>query len=204
MLNAEQVDSMQNSTPTNWSQHDNMLVQRSDGDSARFAGDDRLHVRFFTKPRLNPDKSNEANRAIYEDTVYVEIMMPGEKNNIVMRPAWAQDFQRFPKHYAAFQEGAEQVVGTPLTVLPFLSESQVEEFRYLNIRTVEQLAKLADSASQQVMGAQDLKAKAQKFLDALNSNERVLAENAELKARIAALEGGKSGKKEDKAEALFK
>ena len=121
------IDQIQNSTPTDWDRF-NQQLDANDWDKNRFAGDDKLYVRFYMKPRINIDKSTAANRPIYEDTEYVEIMSPGEKNSIIQRPAWEQDYQRFAKHYTLFKQGQkEQEVGTPLKLAPFLTESQVEE-----------------------------------------------------------------------------
>lgn len=188
-LDAQQVETLQNSTPTNWAMFDQQLNERSSWDAGRFAMDDKLYVRFYNKPRLNVEKSNEANRPIYEDTVYVEIMMPGEKNNIIQRPADATDMRRFAKHYEQFKAGvAEQETGTPLKTLPFLSESQIEELSYFKIRTVEKLANLSDSVAQNFMGARELSQKAQRYLQAVTSNESLAEENRTLRARMDALE----------------
>lgn len=188
-LDAQQVEALQNQTPTDWTRFDQQLQERSNWDANRFAFDSKLYVRFYMKPRLNAEKSAEANRAIYEDTVYVEIMAPGEKNSIIQRPAWEQDFVRFAEHYKQFQAGvAEQEVGTPLKALPFLSESQIEELAYFKVRTVEKLANLSDAVMQNFMGARELSQKAQRFLAAINSNEAIAAENRTLKARLDALE----------------
>lgn len=183
-LDAAQVEQLQNSTPTNWATFDQQLDERPDPNAGRFAADSKLHVRFYSKPKYNPDKSAEQNRPIYEDTVYVEIMMPGEKNNIIQRPALSmRDDLRFPQHYAQFMKGQqEQMVGTPLKVLPFLSEAQVEELAYFKIRTVEQLADLADSVN--FMGASEMKQKAQKYLAAINGTEALAAQNRNLQAQL--------------------
>lgn len=189
-LDAQQVDALQNSSPTNWNALDAQLVARSDGDANRFAMDHKLHVRFFMKPRLNADKSAAANRPIYEDAVYVEIMMPGEKNNIVMRPAWEQDFQRFAKHYEQFKAGVtEQLVGTPIKLAPFLSEAQVEELAWFKIKTIEQLAELNDGIN--FMGANDLRQKARRYLEGQTSNQALIEKINELTAQVSALKGKK-------------
>lgn len=183
-LDAAQVEAMQNSTPTNWATFDQQLDERPDANASRFAMDGKLHVRFFSKPKYNPDKSAEENRPIYEDTVYVEIMMPGDKNNIIVRPAASmRDDLRFPKHYEQFQKGQQdQMVGTPLKVLPFLSEAQVEELAYFKVRTVEQLADLSDSVS--FMGAQEMKKRAKAFLEASKGGDVLLEQNRNLQAQV--------------------
>jgi hypothetical protein len=184
MLSAAEVEIKQNAEPTDWSKYDQQLQERSDENAGRFAADGKLHVRFFMRARYNPDLSQENNRPIYEDTEYVEIMMPGEKHNIVVRPAASmRDDLRFPKHYAQFKAGqADQVIGTPLKVLPFLSEARVAELAYFKIRTVEQLADLSDNV--QFMGSQELKQKAKKFLTAMTSGEQLAEQNRNLQTQL--------------------
>jgi hypothetical protein len=184
MLSAAEVEAKQNATPTDWSTYDQQLTERSDENASRFAADSKLHVRFFMRAKYNPDLSAEQNRPIYEDTEYVEIMMPGEKHNIISRPAASmRDDLRFPKQYAQFKAGQEdQVVGTPLKVLPFLSEARVAELAYFKIRTVEQLAELSDTVN--FMGVQELKQKAKKFLSAMTSGEQLAEQNRSLQAQL--------------------
>lgn len=198
LLTAAEVEMKQNAEPTDWSKYDQQLQDRGDENANRFAMDGKLHVRFYSKPKYNPDKSAEENRPIYEDTVYVEIMMPGEKHNIIHRPAASmRDDLRFSKQYAMFKAGqADQIVGTPLKVLPFLSEAQIEEFAYFKIRTVEQLAELSDNVN--FMGAQEYKRKAKGFLEASTTGSKLAEENKnlqaqldEMKAMIVALQAAK-------------
>jgi hypothetical protein len=182
-LDAAQVEALQNSGgPTDWSKFDGGLLQRGPGQLAwPGPGDDKLHVRFFMKPRIDPVESEKQQRPVYKDTPYIEMMMPGEKNVIIREPVWDQHLKRFPQHWQQFLAGeAEQVVGTPLKVAPFLTESQVEELAHFKIRTIEQLADLADSAMN-FMGAPELKQAARKFIDKTKGNDALLA-------RIEALE----------------
>jgi hypothetical protein len=189
-LDAQQVEVLQNSTATDWSRFDQAQGDaRNDGNASRYAFDTKLYVRFYTRPRLNVEKSTEANRPIYEDTEYVEIMAPGEKNSIIQRPANPEDLFRFPKHYEQFRAGIkEQEIGTPLKVLPFLSEANIEELAYFKVRTVESLAHLSDSVMQNFMGARELQQKAQRYLQQVSSGDALLEENRALKNRMDALE----------------
>ena len=96
---------------------------------------------------------------------YIEMMMPGEKNVIIREPVWDQHLKRFPQQWQQFLAGEEeQVVGTPLKVAPFLTESQVEELGFFKIRTIEQLADLSDTGMN-FMGAQELKSAAKRFIE---------------------------------------
>lgn len=186
--NQQQVDAAQNAAPTDFSAFDQQLVNRSNWDVNRFADDAKLHVRFYSKPRLNTDKSAQENRAIYEDTDYVEIMIPGDKHNIIQRPVWEQDIQRFPIHYEKYKKNQEQVVGTPLSAVPFLTQAQVEEFAFFHIRTVEHLAGAPDAVIGRFMGGNGFKAQAKAWLDKSTSGETLLAKINEKDDEIRALQ----------------
>lgn len=173
-LSAEQVQNLQNSEPTDWIKLDAQLQERSNWDSNRFSADEKLHVKFFSKAYRNDEKSMQANRPIYEDKDCIQIMVPGDKHNIIIRPVWDQDLQRWPKLWSDYKAGRAQVEsGTPLKQAPFMTESLCEELAYMNIRTVEQLASLADS-NMGWMGSHDLKRAAQDFLKRTTSTDALI------------------------------
>jgi len=133
----------------------------------RFAGDKSLYVKFYYQPVLDKTKSLAEGRPIYQDKEYVDIIVPGDKGNVVTRPVRPMDRQRWPEIYKAFQENAEQVqIGTPLAVWPGITRSQVEELKYFKVLTVEQLAHMPDSVAQKFMGVNTLRTRAQTFLEA--------------------------------------
>jgi len=139
-------------------------METFDGDPALFtkanAGDDSLFVVFYMGTMKNEDKSIEAGRPIIDDVECCRIIVPGDKNNVIDRPATASDKARFAKQYALFKQGMkedDQSSGTRLTEWPFLSRGQCEEFRYLGIRTVEQLAEVRDDVVAKVPGLVNLK-----------------------------------------------
>ena len=200
VMTAEQVQELQNSEQTDFEALDQKLVDASNWDRNRFAHDDKLHVRWFMKARKDEDASRQAGRAVFKDTEYIEIMVPGDKNNIIQRPAWAQDYQRFQKQYQQFKAGhADQVTGTPLKLAPFLSEAQVEELAYFKIRTIEQLANMNDAIVQRFMGATEFKREAQLMLAKMNSNEEVVERMKEMQQRIKELELQASAKAPEKS-----
>lgn len=156
--------------------------------SGRYHGDENLLVRFFKHPRKDTQASEEAGRPVFKDTDYIEIMQPGNKDSIIKRPASKMDIDRFPEHYRRYQarEDQEAVEGTPLEEWAAITRSQVEELRYLNIRTVEQLANAADVNIQNLMGIGVLKDKAAKYLE--SAKDDAIAEKfAELEAKYEAL-----------------
>jgi hypothetical protein len=160
------------------------------GQSNRFAGDETLLVQFYTRPHLNQTKTTEAGRPIYEDAEYIRILQPGNKDSIIERPARDTDRQRFPKHYQHFksrQEG-EFMSGTPLSEWPGVSRAQVEELKYFNIHTLEQLVGMPDVQAQKIMGVNLLKDRAKKYLEAAQV-ESAAAAIKERDDRIVQLEG---------------
>lgn len=131
------------------------------------AGDDSLFVVFYMGVIRNDARSHDEGRPIFDDRECVRIIVPGDKNNIIDRPCEPSDRQRFAKQYALFKQGVkedEQVSGTRLTDWPFLSRAQSEEFKYLGIRTVEQLAEVRDDIVGRVPGLTTLKQTAQAWL----------------------------------------
>jgi hypothetical protein len=134
---------------------------------SRFHGDNTLLVKFFMNPRINNQKTAKAGRPIYEEVPYIQIMQPGNKDSIVIRPATKMDKNRFIEHFRKFElrEDQEAVEGTLLDEWAGITRSQCEELKYLNVRTVEQLAGMTDSNAQGVMGIAYLKQKANKYLE---------------------------------------
>lgn len=155
------------------------------GNQGRYMGDETLLVRFFLHPRISPAKSAEEQRPIYEELPYVQIMQPGNKDNIVIRPAMQMDKDRFPEHWRKYlaRESQEAVEGTLLDQWPGITRGQCEELKYFNCRTVEQLVAMTDVHAQRIMGYQMLKQKAIKFLETAGS-DKLAAELEERDARI--------------------
>lgn len=180
-----ELDAINQSTPTSFDTLDARMAFMSDGQRVERSQDAKLMVRFYSKQVKNEAKSLEQNRAVYEEKTFINIKIPGDKNNDVNRIAFPEDFQRFPIHYDHFQKGREQVVGTPINALPFLNETQVEEYKAIHIRTVEQLAGMADVQCQKFMGSIDHKQKAQQWLAAFNGADALRAEIEQLKKIIA-------------------
>lgn len=159
--------------------------------SNRFIGDDHLLVKFFTHPKLMRQESEEAQRPIYKETPYIQIMTPGNKDSIIQRPARQMDKDRFPEHWKKFSAREEQTMeGTPLSEVSWVTRSQCEEMKWLNIMTVEQLAALSDTNSQGLMGIGPLKKKAVAYMEKAEKEAtgvKMLAQLQERDDQIAAL-----------------
>ncbi len=171
----------------------------------RHAGDDRLWVQFHVLPMVDDAKSAEEGRPIYRDVEHVRILTPGNKDSIVDRPVTEMDVARFRKQYDTWKTQEKEIVeGTLLTSvardpLLRLTPSQIEELRYFNIRTVEQLANVADVHAQKFMGIGMLKKNAVAYLTASKEKAATTRLEAELESRdnkIASLEQALAGLQE--------
>lgn len=159
--------------------------------NARFAGDAKLFVVFFNHPRKDEAKTLEEGRPMFKDEIYVRIMVPGDKDSVIVRPARDMDKQRFAKQLLAFEQGEGEVhEGTPLKAWPMITRSQCEELKFFGVYTVEQLADLADVHVQKFMGVGKLKQDAQAFIQAAKDSAPLVQLNAAIDAKdneIAAL-----------------
>ena len=158
--------------------------ERGDG-----AGDENLFVRFFHHHKEDRRKTLEAGRPIHADKEYIEIRIPGDKDNIYIGPAEQKYINRFPRHYAAFKNKEQEVViGTPLEAVPWVTKAQIEELKYFGVRSVEQLAGVTDANAQSFVGINSLRDQAKAFLEAAAGNAPLLQMQAELEKRDKQLE----------------
>jgi hypothetical protein len=158
-------------------------------DETRFAADNKLYVEFFRKPVMQPGKSREAGRAVYEEVDYVRIHVPGDKSSVIERPLSQQDVFRFQDRYNKWKAGQEEAVtGTPLSALPGMNASKVEEYKFFKIVTVEQLADANDNLGGKFMSFQQDKQRAKAFMEVAANNAPIEKMNAELQKRDAEIE----------------
>lgn len=179
--------------------------------------DSRLAVQFYTKAVKNEPKSLEAGRPIFEDKVYIKIIVPGDNLSEIDRPMYNEDKQRFPKHWYDFQNrhGNDEVVtGTPLEEWALLTKGQAEELKGLKFRTVESIANCADSQLQRIgmiagMSPHSFRDKAKAFLNLAQTSadsEKREAELAAVKAeaeKIKAEADAKLAKMQEQLEAVM-
>lgn len=172
-------------TQTNWEQ----IADAPGLDESRFAGDDRLYVTFSRKPKLMAHESREAGRAIFREVDFIRIMVPGDKLTVVEREVDEIDRRRFASRYEKWLAGAGNVIeGTPLASLPKMTPAKVEEYKFFNIHTVEQLAEAADNVGQKFFGFQEDKRSAKAFLELAKGNAPIEKMQAELKERDAKID----------------
>lgn len=153
------------------------------------AGDEKLAIRFFIKAKQDGELSQKEGRPIFKDHEYIQIMIPGDRGHVLVRPVQDQDRGRFAQQYAHWKKTNDNELGagTPLEHLG-LSLSQVEEFRYFGIRTIEHMANIRDDLAAKIPGTQGLKTKAQAYLEVLKEEAPMKKVRAELEKRDAEME----------------
>lgn len=176
---------MQPTTPTIFEEPNDFAKP----DETRFSMDNKLYVEFYRKPVLQPGKSREAGRAVYEEIDYIRIHVPGDKSCVVERPVSQQDVFRFQERYNKWKAGQEEAVtGTPLSALPGMNPSKVEEYKFFKLVTVEQLAEANDNLGAKFMSFQQDKQRAKAFMEVAKNNAPIEKMNEELQKRDAEIE----------------
>lgn len=165
---------------------------RSDG-VAQFGRDDSLLVEFYRGKRHNGAKSREAGTPIFDPVDMVRIVQPGEKDVMEYEadkgtPPYKV---RFPRQWAAYQQGIEQrKAGTPLELVFPDQPDVVATLNAMHVYNAQQLAGLSDTAMGNVPMGRTLVKTAKQFLgQATGSAEfhALKAENAQQAADIKAL-----------------
>jgi hypothetical protein len=173
------VESTQGGIGTGWEE----LAEAGEN---RFAFDNRLNVKFYIRPKLDPAASEAEGRPIFRDVEYVVIKTPGDRFNWVDEPVTNEHRQRFGPRYQMFKAGmAEQVVGSPLSEWAAMPRSLVEELAVSGVRTLEQLADLADGHKQKFRGIEAWCKKAQDALQKSKDEAPAAALRVELAKRDA-------------------
>lgn len=155
--------------------------------------DKALGVQFVTDWKENHKETREKGRPIYDPVEICEIVIPGSTDKIRNIVTDKERF-RFPRQYEAFKKNADQDIasGTPLAQWPLVTAGQVKELQFFGIRTVENLAGVADSALQRLgPGWLQLRQKAKDWLVSAKDGALVAklrSENDEMRARMDAME----------------
>ena len=150
-----------------------------------------VHATFYIHTARDNEKSAEEGRPIYVDHVYIRGTIAGDRGSVIERPATDMDKRRYAVQYKHFLANAEAPhEGIPLGEWSGMSRSQVEEFKFFNVHTVEDLANVSDANGQKFPMFMSMREKAKNYLLALKDNEPLEKIQAELVKRdeqIAAL-----------------
>lgn len=149
----------------------------------------KMAVFFHTVQVQNNFKTMTEKRPIFEEKIFLKKLVPGDSTLVVDRPMREQDVEEYPIEWARFEQKKEQKSdGTPIEAWAAISDTQKAEFRALNIFTIDQFAKLPDSAGNKIMGFNELRAKAQAFIGAAQDSQMMDKIRAETDEKLKAQE----------------
>lgn len=151
----------------------------------QYGDDSKNVVNFYMKAILDNEASLEANTPIYKNVVYVTIHPPGERLNIVDRPAQDIDKRRWPMQWQQYTLNKTQMPeGTPVDILFPNHPAIAATLKSLGVYTVQQLANLSGNAIDTLgMGGQDYVTKAQNFLKEAGNTKEYARLKREIEAR---------------------
>lgn len=171
--------------PTGFASPTNITWQGTTGVVEYGGGDKGMFAAFYNRPMHNPAKSTAEGRPVHENKIFIRVHPPGERWNIVDRPANDSDRRRWPAQWNAFQQNQEQVPeGTPIDLLYPENPAVAATMRANHCHTIEQCADLSGPAIENIgMGAQRYVNDAQKYLKAANKGVGVVQMRRELEER---------------------
>ena len=174
-------------------------------------------IRLWRQSLRNDWLSKIKKEDIFDSAIMIAVMVPGdarqEFTTFVERTDPQGNVRVNKQYYDKYRAQIEQFKsgqadnyahGTPLSHLPFMDPAMVENLKKLKIFTAEQFETLEGVGLQAVgMGAAQLRDKVRNYMQASKGMaplQKLADENAELRARLEALEA-KTDKKPKKAEA---
>jgi hypothetical protein len=151
---------------TGFSNHSNIKWQGTTGVVEYGGGAKGQMALFYNRSVLNPALSASAGRPINEDRIYIRLQRPGERLEVVDRPATEQDKHIWALSWAQFQQNKQQTPeGTPIDLLYPEHPSIAANLRACGVHTIEQCAELSAHAIESIgMGAQRYVNDSQKYL----------------------------------------
>lgn len=149
-----------------------------------FSRDRNLNVAFYTRAVKNEVETDNKGRPIFDNIDFVKIVQPGDNKIIIDTPVNDVYKKRFKEKYDKWLKTQENVVsGTPLAEWPYLTASQIAEFKAVGVHSVEALAEMSDTIAQSFMGSHSIRQKAQAWLAATKDSSFVEKQVAELQKR---------------------
>jgi hypothetical protein len=149
-------------------------------------------IRFWKDPYKNEAKSAEAGIPVFDTVDWYEIRVLGESDTIQgpWRLASAENKERWAKAHAEWMRdnSTEGIIGTPLSEVAWLARGEVETFKYSGIRTLENLAEVADNSITRIPGGLAYRQKARDMLAAAKSSSHMQQMSEELAKRDAEID----------------
>ena len=156
-------------------------------------------IRFYQDSVQLGFQSEAAGHPVFEDRDFIEINIPGDMGNVIVREATDNDKKQHANLFAQYKSGLEpSIEGIPLENWARLTRAQVLNYKALNFQTVEQIAEMSDTAAGKVgLGAMPDRTAAKAYLELAKDSalamkqsliiERQDNEMADLKRQVAEL-----------------
>jgi hypothetical protein len=122
-------------------------------DSDIHNADSRLAVKFEKREVQNADRTQEEGRPIFEEKIFIKIVVPGDSLSEIDRQVYESDKNRFPIQWANFMNRIgddASYSGTSLKEWPLITSTQAEELRGIKFHTVESIAMATDQSIQKL------------------------------------------------------
>ena len=149
----------------------------------------KMAVFFHAVQVKNNFKTEMEKRPIFEERIFLKKLVPGDSTLVVDRPMRETDKEDYPIEWARFEQKKEQKSdGTPIDAWMAINDTQKAEFKALHIFTIDQFAKLPDSAGNKIMGFNDLRTKARAFIGAAQDSQMMDRIRAETDEKLKAQE----------------
>lgn len=150
--------------------------------------DTRLAIKFEKREVQNADRTLEEGRPIFEEQIFIKIVVPGDALSEIDRKVRDEDKNRFPIQWANFMNriGDEaSYSGTSLKEWPLITSTQAEELRGIKFHTVESIAMATDHSIQKLgmlagMSPHTFRDKARAFLKMAKEGADVASREEEI------------------------
>jgi len=127
------------------------------------AGD--TYGRFYLHPQKQADGQ-------YQDVIYVEIFIKGDKNTSFSRPKKDEDETTYPNGWKAFVSGQPSITeGNPVGMLPGIGPSEAMNLNAVGIMSIEDLAELDEAGVEKLKNGRTLTKRAKAYLAALQEKD---------------------------------
>jgi len=165
---------------------------------------DTAKALFYHETMVDQAATDREGHVVTRNVERVKILVPGDDKSVVDRVVTDKDKKRWPEVYQRFHERRDRQVidGTDIREWPYLTRDWVAKLQFLNVHTIEEIAKAPDSLLEKMgPGARDLQARAKVFLKPATAKESSWhKERKAMEQRISQLESQlRQPKKEQEA-----
>jgi hypothetical protein len=144
-------------------------------------------VVFYKRVKEEKERSLREGRPIFKEVIHMKIIQGADSLLVWDQPVRPQDKEKYAAQWERWNRTNEnRIPGTPIEAWPVLSDTQKASIKALNIWTIEQFAALPDSAGMRIMGFNELRKKAQFFVEGIKDAELMNQVRAEADEKLKA------------------